>query len=329
MNKKKIFYILASVFIVLLIIVFIPWRLPMERSFVFDKNSRIKIKDINLAMSNVDFTDENARDLFSKDLINPYTVKYFKFLEEKFKDLEFDNHLVAVHDYLVSIMPAEEAEKLFAIYKKFLEYEKTMAEKLARWGSPESGDEAIDMLHKVQEYRREFFGDEIADALFGAEIKSKEYPIRRSMIINDDSLYGDEKIKRIQKLNQDMWGDEADAVEEVPQSYTRYKEQLDIYNKDMKEMGESGRNQKVREIREKLFSSDVVQRLEEVDRQLKSEKETESEYFRAEMKVHNDPNLTREQKAEKIKSLQDETFGEEAEAFRRKENIRKGVDELK
>lgn len=298
-------------------------RNKKDSGYIFDKKANIKLDDINKNLKKIDFDESDSKEFFAEDVVNPHTLKFFKFLQKKFKDMEFDEHLAAIKEYLFSIMSEDEAKKLYAIYKMFVEYEINMNKKLNEWGNPMNPEEALAILKNIHEYRRKFFGKELADALFGVETKAKEYPLRRKSILNDDSLYANEKEEKIKKLNKDMWGEEAEAVENIPEPYAKYKEKLQLYNKDMSEMSEDDKQAKVRDIRKSLFTPEVVARLEGVDRQLEKEKDNEEKYYATEESIMNDPDLSDEEKTKKIAELQSRIFGRGVDAFRRKENIRR------
>lgn len=185
MNKKKILMLVSVALILVIIIVFavnyIGKHKKSNQEMVFDKSSNIKLKDIETYYDRVDFNEQNAKNYFKEKIITPYTLKFFMFLDENFKEINnADDLLKSVHKYLSSIMPSDQAEKLFALYKTYLSYQLSLGEKTKDWGMPKTTEDAVEFLHKLQDYRREVFGREVADALFGASVKAEEYPIRRS-----------------------------------------------------------------------------------------------------------------------------------------------------
>ncbi len=316
--------------------------------YIFDKNDAITLEtvansrkplaanrsnkagDTSAAGSSTELgTDIQA--VFQNGGVTPETLRYFHYLHKRFKQsTRLEDHLKEVRQYLLTQMPTDEAEKLLHIYRDYLQCEIDLVKELNNWGMPTDTQGALELLAKTQQFRRERLGKELADALFGAEVKSKEYVVRRAQIIEDKDVYGEEKERRIAELNQDMWGDEADAVENVPKPYQRYREKLKIYEKDLNEIpDDAGRKSKIREFRQASFPEDVVQRLEEVDRKIDQEKETESGYFKAEKQIADNPDLSAEERHSALERLQNETFGDQADAFRRREAIRKGLEQLK
>ncbi len=330
MDVKRILA-MAGIVVAILVVIHLATRDGGEKKtgYIIDDQGGISYNEVRESLKKVNFDEDKPDSLFSKGVVNPYTLKFFNYLIKRFSDIkDFDKHYLAVQEYLYSVMPMEKADQLLALYKKYIEYQRNLSSRLNSWGMPRNAEEAIDRLHKLQDYRRQIFGKETADALFGAEIKAREYPIRRSAIVYDKDIYGSEKEEMIKNLNQEMWG-ETD-VEEYANPYNRYKEKLEIYNKDLSEMSGAERDQRIKEYRKQYFTPDQVARLEDVDKVIAEEKETESEYRSDEVRIMNDPNLTPEKKTEKVEKLQEKYFGKEgAEAFRRRETIDKELEKMK
>ncbi len=104
----------------------------------------------------------NSPLIYKNDIVNSYTLKYFFFLDDKFKDSKnIEELLQKVRDYLYKGMSSyDEADKLFAVYKTYAYYQHTLYDETKSWGTPSTPEEAIEYLHKIQEYRREVFGSE-------------------------------------------------------------------------------------------------------------------------------------------------------------------------
>jgi len=275
------------------------------------KDSRsISLSDIRNTLQKADFTGRKAKDYFSGEVVNSYTLRYFKFIQRKFSKEKN--------------LSQEEAEQLYELYRKFVAYEDALAKKMKTWMSDPGAGSSLDVLRRMHQYQMEIFGEETALKLFGADIKAREYPLRRKHIIVDDSLYGHEKEERINKLNRDMWGDDANSIEARVKPVDRYREKMDIYSKDLGEMNAEEKAEKIRQFREELFTPEIVERLEKVDALLVARKEREARYRDEEQAVVNDPNLSEEEKKEKLAELQNRIFGEDAEAFRRREALTRG-----
>lgn len=330
MNKKKLIA-LAGIFVLAVIIIILAVRKKGGEGFIIDKSNSIKLKDIEVYYKKIDFEDDSIKGYFADSVINPYTLRFFMSMDEKFKDSKnLEDHLERARQYLYSVLPAEEAERLMALYKTYMNYQLSLTEKSKEWGTPSTAEEAIEYLHKLQEYRRELFGRENADALFGASVKAQEYPLRRGAIIGDKDLYGADKEKKLKELNRQMWGDEASSVEAYAKPYSRYQEKLKMYQKDLSELkSDDERQSMIKKFREDIFTPDQVKRLDEVDRVIADEQKKEDNYRALEERIKSDPNLDADEKAQKIRELQDKTFGDEADAYRRRQAIEQGLEQMK
>ncbi len=329
MDRRKIIAV-VGIAVGAIIVLNLVLRNRSGEGYVVDKNHTIKLKDIETFHSTIRFDDEDARDYFTNGVINNYTLMFFMSLDERFKDSKnIDDHMEKARQYLYSVMSPDEAERLLVVYKTYMNYQVNLADKTSQWGSPSTPEEAIAFLHKLQEHRREVFGREAADILFGVSVKAQEYPIRRNMIIGNKDLYGSEKEKRLRELNRDMWAEEAEAVEAYAEPYTRYQEKLQIYEKDLAELGsDKDRQARIREFREDLFTPEQVARLEDVDRIIADDRKKEEVYRSREERIRNDPNLDNAEREQKIKELQEGLFGDEADALRRRLAIEKGLQQV-
>ncbi len=301
--------------------------LPSES--VIGAEHSVSAQDIKGFFQRIRFDEGNVGQYFSQSVVNPYTIRFFKFLQRRFREMSLEDHLRAVERYLHETMDARKADEMFRLYRQFTMYEKSITDAAKRWPTPKTPQEALSYLKNVQEYRRNYFGKEVADELFGLMVKNQEYRIRKGSIISDKNMYGADKEKQISELKQRMWGAEAGDVDSSMRPLDRYQEKLAIYDKDLSELGDQEKKARIREYREEFFTPEVVARLEQVDNKLEQEKVMEEQYRAEEQKIRNDVNLTGPQKEEKIRELQDQTFGEEADAFRRRENIQKGLESVK
>ena len=333
MNRNKIIAVAGIVLAVIITVIIagIMMKGKKQEGYVFDRNSKIRMKDVRIYLGKSEFNTDDVKDYFKKDTINSYTLKYFLFLDDKFKDSRNTEELLqSVREYLNMVMPSDEADKLFAVYKTYVYYQLDAHDKMTTWGRPSTPEEAIDYLHKLQDYRRKVFGDENADTLFGPIVMLQEYPIRRGVIIGNQELYGAEKEKKLNDLKKDMWGDEADIVDNDTEPLDRYHEKLKIYQKDMAEMTtDEERQAKTRQFREELFTPEQARRLDDVDRVEAEEKKNEEDYFAQENEIKNNNKLDPDSKAQKIRDLQDQMFGSEAEAFRRRQIVKDALEQPK
>jgi len=361
-NQKRLAAVLAAG---LLVFLFGYWLFPKDSGqpeYIFDKSYGIELADVHKSREHIDFnnmeTDQSAasqpaapqpaddaqvmeappengvdlRALFAEGLINSYTtLKFFKHLEHKFrKSATLGEHFDSVKQYLFSEFSDEEARKLFDTYKEYLQCEMDLLEEYKHFSGVQTPEEAIDMLKQIQAFRRQRLGRELADKLFGTDVKAKEYAFRRAAIVRSDTLYGAEKEEQLAELNKDMWGDESAEVDAHRNAYNQYQETLQIYQKDLNEAAsEDTRQAKLRKLRAKHFSPEVVAEFEKIDQQREAAAEREKNYRQKAQAIESNEALSDTEKEKRIQNLQTEVFGKDADAFRRREAIRKGREKIK
>jgi lipase chaperone LimK len=337
--------VLVAVFAAAVTAVFWRTRDTGPQGYVFEKNYGVKFADAVKARGMLAGSEAqgvtagvspaagiNLHDFFTKDFAaNPFTLKFFRYITQLFSGCKTRAEaLKKARDYIFSQLPPAEAEKVYALYVKFIDSEVALVNAQKNWGNPKTPDEVIALLRKAQDLRREQLGAETADALFGPEVKIKEYQVRRGAIVGDTSLYGAEKEKRIAQLTQDMWGNEAAQVEDYGNSYNRYQEKRAIYQKDLDEQpSDAARAAKDQQFRQEFFNPHQVTALNNVDAQLAAEQKAEDSFKAARAQVENDQTLTPEQQQQKIKDLGVQMLGQEnADALSRREAIEKGKEDL-
>ncbi len=297
--------------------------------YISDNYGNINYNDVREYLAKVDFSSVKSSDLFRSGTVNKYTLKFFKYLQGKFKDMEFNEHIEAVRQYLHTLMDSREADEMLGLYKKFIDYEKQVAAELNNAGELKSSGDLLQVLKKMKSLQYQIFGKENAEIIFGTMMKAQEYPIRRGGVVNDNGLYASEKQKLLQKLNTDMWGDEGSNVENSRKPYTAYTETLSIYSKDMSEMSDKQKQEKLTEIRKSIFPPDVVLRLEAVDSRIETEKERDAQYQKDYNEIMQRNDISENEKNIEIRNLQNKIYGEDAESIRRMDNITKSSEELK
>jgi lipase chaperone LimK len=291
----------------------------LEKHYIFDKN-------FQTGQGNI---DSSRNKYFSHGIVTAETLNLFRSLEQKFAEKsinELSEHFNKVKQYLNSQFGESEAKKLFEIYQKYLECQIKISNDSKYEVKTPDPQHLLSLLYTVQNFRREKLGKETADALFSREVKKNEYSLRKAIIIGDNTLYGKEKESRLQKLKADMWDDDVISMLEDTNPYNRYQIKLQSYRKDLSELGEKEREIKIEEFLKEFFTQDQIKRLHEVDDQIIKEKQNMERYRAAEQKILDLKDMPQEEKNKRIKSLQDEFFGKEAEAFRRREVMRKGLE---
>ena len=291
----------------------------LETNYIFDKTLPAGQK----------VTEGSDNPFLNEGRITPRTLDLFYLMEQKYplqSARDLDGHYDAVHNHFRSRFSGKEAETLFDVYRKYLPCRITLLSDRRFEIKNEDLKGMLALLYRVQVFRREAMGKETADALFGEEVKEKEYFLRREMIIADPALYGGDKENRLDKLKSDMWGDEKMPPGEDNTPYNRYQLKIQLYAKDLAELGDEERKLKIHEFRKEFFTDEQIVKLRVVDERMAAEQETLKRYRDAEKKILEDRDIPQALRQQKINALQDECFSEAAEAFRRTEAVRKGLE---
>ncbi len=332
MNKKKIITMTIGAAIILALMIVAVHLVVKKKGLqghIIDKGYQAKLQDSELDYRQENFGNKKIREDFSSDIVNEHTLNFFIYLDEICKSaVGLADNLGKARQYLYSVLPSETAGSMLKLYETYLNYQIGLQDKLKEWDMPTTPSESLERLAKLQEYRRTVFGKEIADIIFGASVEAQEYTIRRNAIFYDANLYATQKEQLLRELNNEMWGDELIADADVPE-YTRYQEKLQFYKKDIAELRTEEEKQAFLEhLRMEVFTPVQRQRLEEVDRTIAEEKMIKEQYFAQEKEILNNPDLSEKEREQRIRELQDATFGEEADAFRRRQAIQKGGEEF-
>lgn len=292
----------------------------LQAHYIFDKSFRIeKHKPVSI---------EN--EYLSRGMATAETIDLFKSLEQTFAEKslnELEQHYSKVRQYLYGRFKEADAQKLFEIYQNYLNCQIELANSEKYRLTTYDSREMLRVLYMAYTLRQEKLGKKNADMLFGEEMKKNEYLLRRYIITGDSNLYGKEKENRLQRLKSDMWDDEIVTFGEEGNSHNRYQLKLKLYQKDLAELNENERKIKIEEFKKEFFTEEQINRMHAVDQQIVKKRDNLEHYRVAERKILDASEMTQEEKNRKIRALQDNFFGKDAEAFRRREIIEKGTKE--
>lgn len=202
-------------------------------SYVVDKYNRIPIQDTALNEQRAE-PQALQKEYAATQLVNRATADYFRYLQTHFDmGSTLQANTEAIRQHLLATLPKEDAEKLFALYQQFVDFEFTIGDKTKGWTMPESPNEALELIAKMQKLQQQTFGEENADLLFGGELKTMEYTARRSGILNDRIASGVEKEALLNKLAKDMFGVNGDTLDQKKNPYNLFEEKLLVYKNDL------------------------------------------------------------------------------------------------
>jgi lipase chaperone LimK len=347
MDNKKIITATIIVVVLTIIIVIISHSLrnKPDQEFGSDKNYQEQLNKsaslLGLSASNHEaikkyfsgdkaFNKEKIKQHFTDTIVNQDTLDFFRYMDDLFKDSQdLNDNLNRARQYLYSVLPAEQAQLMLDLYNKYLTLQIDYYKKKSDKEPPRTPEEAIANLYELQESRRAIFGRESADMIFGNSVRAEEYTIRRNAIITDSNMTGLEKERKLSILSESIWGEDTAPFEVNITPYQQYQSKLQLYSKDLSELRTEEEKEALRQqLQRQTLSAKDIQKLADVDRELAEEKKTKEQYYAREKEILNDPSISQETKDMKIRELQDATFGEEAEAFRRGQAIQKETERL-
>ena len=105
MGKKHIIAAVVATLAILVAYSMFTRRAPrgLPADSIIGGDYRISATDIQRAFGRIQFTEESAREYFSRGVLNPLTFRFFKFLQRRFRDMSYDDHLRAVRAELRGI----------------------------------------------------------------------------------------------------------------------------------------------------------------------------------------------------------------------------------
>ncbi len=201
---------------------------------------------------------------FSKDIANKFTIDLFKFLQFKFQNDDLDSHYSEVLKYLISKYGEDKAQEFLELYKKFTKYEMDLPRKdFFKREQPKTASEALELLSEIQKHRENFFSKELADNLFGEEVRMYEYQLIHNEIAKDPNMYGKEKEQKISSLQNKIWDESGEKIE--MSEMDRYNLKLRLYKKDLLELNPEQQKEMMRKFRSEIFTPDEASRLDQLE----------------------------------------------------------------
>jgi len=243
------------------------------KNYLIDQNRRIGVEETSIAIglnlpsktgeqssnqapSN---SDENAEGLIANDqsggLPEHNLADYFRYLQTNIGEGRSPSeHTEAIQEHLLSTLSPETAGELIDLYEKFTNFERDAVTRAEEWDMPESADETLGLIGNMQAYQQEYFGPEMADSLFGAEMKVMEYNARRAIIINDSQVSASEKERLLDQLGAGMWGEEAyREMNKNKDPYDILDEKLLVYGHELAALDPDTRKQEIQNMRDEIL----------------------------------------------------------------------------
>ncbi len=234
---------------------------------------------------------------------------------------------VRIREFLLEKFLPPGNERLVELFTKYLQYE----EEMTTFEMPR--DLPLRKQYElIRQKRREFFGTEDAKLIFGYEEAKADFAVAYADFQEETKgMSGDQRLAKYEELRKNVYGDYYDTVVSREPKFTKYETEVDLRSADLNGLDSSQRSANIREMREKYFGKDGADRMAAVDAQIAQRDQNEADYQKAESEfLKNNAELNDEERAKKLMELRVKYFGqEEAEAYTRRENYQKAMEELR
>jgi len=215
--------------------------------------------------------------LFKDSAINQHTLHISTIFQTKFSDsLENLNlHFRQVEKYLTTELMGDRAKivDFLSFYRDFTEFtlEQNNDPQPLWLENPETIDATIRLNQAKQQYRRTVFGQDIADKVWGQELKNFEYKMSAMNIIRDDNYGAGMEIKNqlMAGLHAEYWAEGEQSASE--QQNTQFYIKLASYGDALLNMTNEERLEKINEFRSEIFSPQENQRMADIEKEMKIE----------------------------------------------------------
>lgn len=231
-----------------------PWASnPFLSGYIVDKPGRISVQATGLG-GTADAAQASLQDYIAGPLVHRGTADYFRQLQtEVTAGAGLRENTEAIRQHLLSILPRNEADKLFALYQQFLDFELSVGEKTRGWTMPENPAQSLALIKQMQKLQQQHFGEENADLLYGGELKGMEYTARRAGILNNQQTSGKEKEAQLARLGSDMFGAEAAKLDQHKSPYNLFEDKLLIYKTEIETLPPLERDRLIQSFRDKYL----------------------------------------------------------------------------
>lgn len=282
---------------------------PVPINIITDHHD-ITARDYQDFMARREFDHPDHGALFANGVVTRQTIPFLNHLAMQYRELPEPGRTKAVNDAIIGLLgPGDRGDAMLEIARLHLANQREEAKHRIRWFSERDMEKVLVNLREMQDARRARFGRERADILFGTEIKSLEYTLRKHAITTDKKMPGREKEKRLTSLRKSMWGNEAATIDSWQTPAQRCGEKIALYENDFRDLDEDERLKRIRQIRLEFFPLDEVKRMEAADRRSAIARRRDREYYRRSRPILEDRDITDAEKSELLMNLQHEIYG--------------------
>lgn len=195
-------------------------------------------------------------------------------------------------------LSGQAAEDAVAFLDRYLEYRRRTREIAEQGGVSGSLEERLEALRAL---RREVFGEQDAEALFGEEERMQLADLERRKVLQDPELTMEEKLARIEEIEQQLPPNVREARREAMLPL-----RLAEAERALREAG--GTEDEIRALRVQMVGEEAADRLEKLERRRALWRERVAEYQRERDAILGDPSLDDEQKQHLVEELTRDRF---------------------
>ncbi len=240
-------------------------------------------------------------------------------------DMDYNECNLRIRLFLSEKFPPPGNERLLDLFRKYLRYEQAMVD----YKLPDniSQRQRYELLRKK---RRELFGDDDANLVFGLEEAKVNYTFDfDSFLKSTAGQSGAQRIQGYEQMRKKSLGNYYNTVVEAEPPFNRYDTELHLRENDLKRASSDQRSALTTELRTRYFGREGADRMAVVDREMAEEEKKETDYRAAEQQfLSQNPSLSQTEKDAKLSELRRKILGdEEAEAYARREAYNKFLEQ--
>jgi hypothetical protein len=213
--------------------------------------------------------------IFKDSALNTHTANIAELLQMAFESSAEDlgRHFQQVENFLRTRFEEDDAivADFMGFYRDYSEFRISQSQQPhPLWlENPETMEDAIRINLEKQQYRRAFFGQTVADQVWGIELKDAEINMKILQIVRDEDYGSGTEIK--EQLVTDLQFERSDdaQTEETIQK-TRLYVKLATHGEELLKMTDEERNAKIAEFRSEIYSEEEAGKLEQIEREIES-----------------------------------------------------------
>ncbi|MEM7181531.1 MAG: lipase secretion chaperone [Spirochaetota bacterium] len=207
--------------------------------------------------------------------------------------------------------PAPQNKELLDLFDSYRKYEEQM-----RQFDKVAVDQKLkfkDKYEKIKQKRRELFGDEKAQLIFGLEESKISFANAQKTFLDENkNLSSKEKITKYEELKKKIYGDYYETIKKREQKYDVYQTELTLRQEELKKLDGKAKEKALQAVEKRIFGDEIAGKLAK-NREDFAKQETQLADYAKQEKTFLSQNsgISDEDKKEKLRALRVKIFGEE------------------